>query len=90
MAQSDNQKDKTTIDKLIMIAAIGTPVMTFPQVYQVWVQHVKGDSVVTWTSYVIIGIIWLMYGLKYKDKPIIIMQSLCIITYSLVVAGLVA
>lgn len=81
-------KPKGLIDRLIFVAVIATPVMTLPQVYDIWFKHAKGTSLVTWTSYVIIAFVWFAYGLKQKDKPIIIMQALCIVTYSSVVVGL--
>jgi MtN3 and saliva related transmembrane protein len=77
------------IHRLIFLAAIATPIMTLPQVYQIWVLHQKGASAVTWVSYVFIAFIWLYYGIENRDKPIIIMQSLCIVVYSAVVLGLI-
>ncbi len=79
---------KTAIDRLIFVAVIATPVTTLPQVYKIWFEHNHGASLFTWASYVLIAFIWLFYGIKYKDKPIIIMQTLCIIVYSSVVIGL--
>jgi MtN3 and saliva related transmembrane protein len=82
------KKQKSSIDYLIFIAAIATPIMTLPQVYAIWIDHSRGASIVTWASYVLIAFIWLAYGIKYRDKPIMIMQSLCIVTYSSIVVGL--
>jgi MtN3 and saliva related transmembrane protein len=79
---------KTAIDKLIFVAVVATPITTLHQVYKIWFQHNHGASLFTWSSYVAIAFIWLAYGLKYKDKPIIIMQTLCIIVYFTVVIGL--
>jgi MtN3 and saliva related transmembrane protein len=88
-AQHTHKKSaKSFIDRLIFVAVIATPVTTLPQVYKIWFQHSQGASLFTWTSYVLIAFIWLAYGLKYNDKPIIIMQTLCIIVYSSVVIGL--
>jgi uncharacterized protein with PQ loop repeat len=83
-----SQDRQKIIHRLVFLAAIATPVMTLPQVYQIWILHQKGASTVTWGSYVLIACIWLCYGIENKDKPIIIMQSLCIIVYSAVVVGL--
>lgn len=77
------------IHRIIFFAAVATPIMTLPQVYQIWFQGNKGASTVTWTSYVILAAIWLYYGLVNKDKPLIVSQSLCVVTYSFVVIGLV-
>ena len=81
-------RGKPPIEKLVLFAAVATPVMTLPQVYQIWFLHNKGASVVTWASYVAIAVIWLAYGMSKRDYPIMIMQTLCIVTYSSVVVGL--
>jgi hypothetical protein len=73
------QNQEKIIHRLVFFAAIGTPIVTLPQVYQIWVLHQK----------VLIAIICLIYGIETKDKPIIIMQSLCILVYSSVVIGLI-
>jgi uncharacterized protein with PQ loop repeat len=83
------QNQEKIIHRLVFFAAIGTPIVTLPQVYQIWVLHQKGSSAFTWACYVLIAIIWLIYGIETKDKPIIIMQSLCILVYSSVVIGLI-
>lgn len=80
---------RQSIHKMTLFAAIATPIMTLPQVYQIWILGEKGASAVTWASYVLIACIWLFYGLENRDKPIIIMQSLCIVVYSTVVVGLI-
>jgi MtN3 and saliva related transmembrane protein len=83
-----SQSQQKFIHKLIFFAAIATPIMTLPQVYQIWVLHQKGASAITWASYVFIACIWLYYGIENKDKPIVIMQSLCIVVYGAIVVGL--
>jgi hypothetical protein len=70
-----SQSQQKFIHKLIFFAAIATPIM-------------KGASAITWASYVFIACIWLYYGIENKDKPIVIMQSLCIVVYGAIVVGL--
>jgi MtN3 and saliva related transmembrane protein len=81
-------RHKPPLERLVLVAAVATPIMTLPQVYTIWVGHDKGASALTWASYVIIAFIWLAYGIQKREHPIIIMQSLCIVTYSAVVVGL--
>jgi uncharacterized protein with PQ loop repeat len=78
---------KSNIDRLVYFAAIFGPLMTLPQVYDVWVADTPGVSVITWLAYCLIAVIWLAYGLKHKDKPIIILQVLWLILDIAVVAG---
>ena len=73
---------------MIFLAVVATPIMTLPQVYQIWFEHARGASVITWSAYVIIAFMWLIYGIKHNDKPLILMEIPCIFIYSLVVIGL--
>ena len=76
------------IDKLVYLAVVMGPIMTIPQVYSIWVQKNKGVSVVSWIAYLLISCIWLIYGLKHRDKPIIIVQVIWIALDGIIVAGL--
>lgn len=76
------------IRRAVLIVAIAEPLMTIPQIYEVWVNHQKaGVSLLTWAMYVVAAFIWLLYGLQLKDKPLIVSSSLWILTEAAVVAG---
>ena len=83
-----NNDSKALIDRLIFVTAVATPVMTMPQVYKIWIENNRDASLITWSSYLIIAFVWLIYGYKYNDRAIVVMQSLCIVTYLLIVIGL--
>ncbi len=70
------------------MAAIATPIMTLPQLSKAWSANNQGASVVTWGAYVIIAIVWLLYALKNRDKPLIILETSAVVLYSLIVLGL--
>jgi uncharacterized protein with PQ loop repeat len=74
--KAQDQNRQKLIHRLVFLAAIATPIVTFPQVYEIWILHHKGLSAFTWACYVLIAVIWLAYGIENNDKPIIIMQSL--------------
>ncbi len=67
------------IDRLVYIAVIVGPLMTLPQLYMIWMQHSKGVSVVSWLGYMATGLIWLAYGVKHQELPIIILQIIWIL-----------
>jgi len=70
--------------------AIIEPLMTLPQVYEVWInRQAEGVSLLTWSFYVIAATIWLLYGLKIKDRPIILASILWVIVESTIVIGLI-
>ncbi len=80
-----------TLTKLVLAMAIIEPLMTLPQVYEIWIRkQAEGVSLLTWSFYIFAAIIWLLYGLKIKDRPLIIASTLWIIVELIVVIGLVA
>ena len=70
------------------MAVVAGPIMTIPQVYDIWVRGEKQVSVVSWASYLAIGLIWLWYGIKKHDLPIILAQIAWIILDASIVVGL--
>lgn len=80
---------KAGIDRWIYLAVIAGPIMTIPQIYDIWVRHMTGVSLISWLAYLVIACMWLTYGLKHRDKPIISVQIIWIITDIAIIAGLV-
>lgn len=64
------------------------PIITIPQVIHIWVRRSAEDiSMVTWLGYLLLGVVWLIYGIVYKEKNIILTSVLWMIMYLLIVAG---
>ena len=83
-------KFKRIIDKIIYIAAFAGPIMTIPQVTEIWVnKNPGGVSMISWSSYIILSTIWLVYGLLHKEKPIIISSIFWIILEVHIVIGII-
>ncbi len=61
--------------------------MTLPQIYDIWITKRLSVNIITWSSYLVIGFVWLGYGIVHKEKPIIFSNILGIITTGLVVLG---
>lgn len=81
-------KWKRLIDKVIYVVGIGAPLMTIPQLTKIWIEkNASGVSVISWASYLIAAIVWLIYGIAHKEKPIILAYSLWIIFEILIVVG---
>lgn len=65
------EKGAHILDKVILPIAMISPLMTVPQVLQVWVDgKVEGVSVTTWSAYALGTLFWTLYGLAHKEKPI--------------------
>ena len=79
---------KRLIDKLIYVVAVLGPIMTIPQLIKIWVdKNAAGVSVLSWSSYLVIAIFWLIYGIVHKEKPLIITYTLWIILEAFIVIG---
>ncbi len=76
------------IDGLIYPIALIAPVMTFPQLSEIWIhKHVAGVSIVTWASYAVGSGLWMIYGLFHKERPIIFVNLMLLIVQSSIVLG---
>lgn len=81
-------KLKRIFDSLVYAMSIIVPLITTLQVYQIWkYKNASGVSLPAWGIYLLSAITWLTYGIIHKEKPIIILNSMLIITDALVVIG---
>ncbi|MBN1941034.1 MAG: hypothetical protein JW772_02525 [Candidatus Diapherotrites archaeon] len=82
------QKSKRAIDKLIYIAVAAAPIANIPQLLKIWLEKdASGVSIISWISFSIISIVWLVYGIAHKEKPIIAMNCALIVMQILIVIG---
>ncbi len=81
---------KRFVDRAVYIAGILGPVMTLPQLWKIWVvKNAAGVSLFSWASFLAAAVIWLVYGILHKDKPIIVNYALWVILEALIVVGVV-
>lgn len=84
----NKKQQKQFIRRMVLSVAVLEPLMTIPQLYDIWVMHkVAGISVLTWSLYAVSACIWLYYGLQLKDKPLIIASALWVFMEVPVVIG---
>lgn len=80
---------KRILDRTVFAAAIVSPIMTIPQIYIVWTQRsAKGLSLAAWSTYLIVAVVWLVYGMVHKDRAIIVNSFLFVVVHSMVVLGI--
>ena len=59
------------LGRLLRVFSVLTMLMTVPQVVTVWSgAGVGGVSVSTWLFYLLSAILWLVYGVRKRDKTI--------------------
>ncbi len=73
---------------LMYIVAFFGPLMTFPQVFQIFSQHsAQGVSLITWMSYEVVSGVWLMYGILHKDRFLQVTHTLWLLVQGAVLLG---
>ena len=74
-SSNQNNKDRSYLYRLTLVAAMVQPLTTIPQVIKVYTTHnVAGLSLFTWLGYALVGLVFLAYGLRYKLLPIALTQ----------------
>jgi uncharacterized protein with PQ loop repeat len=83
-----HKKDNKALNYVVLTVAIAEPLMTIPQIYQIWsTRTAAGISLLSWAGYLVAGAIWLAYGLKIRDKPLVASSVLWVISDGLVFLG---
>jgi len=61
---------KTGFDRLLNAFSLVTMAMTVPQAVTVWKGHADGVSLLSWAAYLVSACLWLVYGLRKRDRTI--------------------
>ena len=76
------------MDKAIFVVGVVGPIMTIPQLVKIWVhQNAVGVSALSWASYLVCAVFWLIYGVLHKEKPIIFTYAIWIVLEVFIVVG---
>ncbi len=80
----------TAVDRMMAVAAIIHPLTALPQVYKIYSTHnVTGISLWTWLGFMVLGTIFLLYGIVHKIKPFIMTQLLWFVIDFMIVIGVI-
>ena len=66
----ENAPPATALEKSLRVLSVVTMLMTVPQVVSVWTHGSAGVSALTWLTYLLSAVVWLIYGLQKHDKTI--------------------
>lgn len=81
-------KLKHFVDHLIYVVSIFVPTMTFLQVYKIYeTRTADGISTLAFSGYFLANLVWLLYGVLHKEKPIVIMYILLALFNASIVVG---
>jgi uncharacterized protein with PQ loop repeat len=79
------------LERLLRFAAVGTMLMTVPQVWSIWTTSGRSDvSLVSWMAYLLSSVAWLTYGVKKADATICFANGGWIVMDLAILAGIVA
>jgi MtN3 and saliva related transmembrane protein len=85
------QLGKRILDYVIYVAAIAQPLALVPQAVLVLSDgHAAGASPLTWSLLGVIGIMWILYGLVHKEKPIVLSNALSVVLDFVIVYGIMS
>ena len=70
-AAGHGSQSDTILRRILGFMSVFSMVMTIPQVWTIWVNHeARGVSIVSWSAYLLSALLWLVYGLRQRDKNI--------------------
>ena len=83
-----DDKTRRIFDKLIYIAVVIGPLLNITQLLKIWLEkNADGISLIAWSGYIGLAIVWCIYGILHKEKPIYLMNGVLIIINSIIVTG---
>jgi len=78
------------LDKIIYIIGIISPIITMIQAYQIWIsKNASNISFLTWSWYFFSSLIWLIYSIIHKEKPLILTNILWMIVSLIVIIEII-
>jgi MtN3 and saliva related transmembrane protein len=76
------------LDAIIFIPGVVGPIATIPQIINIYSTHSAGNvSAFTFGTYAAFNLVWIVYGLAHKERPIIIAYCLWFTVNSIVCLG---
>lgn len=82
------KKERKLLDELIYPIGLIAPIMTVPQLVDVWNKPANGSvSILTWGAYAFVSFFWIIYGLFHREKPIVLINCLLLVLNLLIVYG---
>lgn len=82
------EKSKMIIDKIVTFAGLLGPIFTIPQITGIWIdKNASGVSAIAWGAYACMAVLWVVYGVMHKAKPIVLIYGIWIVLDGLIVLG---
>jgi len=86
--KQSNHKNEL-IYRAVFVVAIIEPLCALPQLYEIYTSRSAGSvSLLSWILFTFTGIIWLLYGLSIKDKPLTITSAMNVAVELMVIVAI--
>ena len=84
---TENSPPPTRLEKFLRVMSVLTMLMSVPQAITVWRGEAGGVSALTWATYLVSAVAWMVYGIHKRDKTIYLACIGWIIIDAAIVAG---
>lgn len=81
------KKQRTGFDKVVAVAAFAYPLSGLPQAILVFQGSTDGVSLTSWVSFSLFSLLFLIWGIMHKIKPIIVTNLLWLLVDIFIVVG---
>ena len=89
MSTTNDVVRNKTIERFALAAGILQPLITLPQIIQIYSNQSDQDvSLTTWLGYLVFGVIFLIYGYIFKLRPIFYGQIIWVTMQCVTVIGI--
>ncbi|MBI4153270.1 hypothetical protein HY497_01990 [Candidatus Woesearchaeota archaeon] len=70
--QPHSNRWKQYLDRGMFFVALIGPLVTLPQVVKIWsAKDASNLSPITWSTWLALAFVWLIYGVSHNEKPIV-------------------
>ncbi|KKW27034.1 MAG: hypothetical protein UY70_C0018G0001 [Candidatus Kaiserbacteria bacterium GW2011_GWB1_52_6] len=81
-------RGKRVLDAIIYFIGIVGPLAAIPQLVKIYSMHDASDiSLISWSTWALFDIPWIIYGFVHKEPPLLIAYTLWLVFNTLVVVG---
>lgn len=85
-----NKKTNSAFERFVLLVAIIEPLSTLPQIYDLYSsQDASSLSLLSWVLFTAASVIWLIYGISIKSRPLIASSILWLSTELLLMTGII-
>src|SRR5688572_643718 len=83
------QRYQPAIDRLVNVIAVVGPLTSVPQIVEIWFvdKSAAGVSLLTWSLFLVMAVVWLLYGIVHASRPIIVSNALWFVAQGIIVLG---